>query len=113
MASRLLASMFDAPADRPDVTRITGSRPECAPSLPARPSPVPSRTYNPNVPERAPDVTPEIVRGDLTDEQLQLYLRSPEIAVDTETLGLHPLRDRLCVVQVCDRAGRAVLVQVP
>jgi len=65
------------------------------------------------VPERAPDVTPEIVREDLSDDQLHHYLRAAEIAVDTETLGLHPLRDRLCVVQVCDRAGRAVLVQVP
>lgn len=65
------------------------------------------------MPERAPDVTPEIVREDLSEEQLQSYLRAAEIAVDTETLGLHPLRDRLCVVQVCDRAGRVVLVQVP
>jgi ribonuclease D len=65
------------------------------------------------VPDRAPDVTPEIVREDLTEDQLQSYLRASVVAVDTETLGLHPLRDRLCVVQVCDRAGRAVLVQVP
>jgi ribonuclease D len=56
---------------------------------------------------------PEIVRGDLTAEQLDTYLAQPEIAVDTETLGLKPQRDRLCVVQLCDRAGRAVLVQIP
>jgi ribonuclease D len=65
------------------------------------------------VPERAPDVTPELVREDLAEEQLQAFLRAPQIAVDTETLGLHPLRDRLCVVQLCDRGGRVVLVQVP
>lgn len=65
------------------------------------------------MPQLAPDITPEIVREDLTEEQLQSYLSSPAIAVDTETLGLHPLRDRLCVVQLCDRAGRAVLVQIP
>lgn len=65
------------------------------------------------MPERAPEVSPELVREDLTEEQLRSYLAAPEIAVDTETLGLHPLRDRLCVVQLCDRAGRAVLVQVP
>jgi ribonuclease D len=65
------------------------------------------------VPDRAPDVTPELVREDLTEEQLQSFLRAPAVAVDTETLGLHPLRDRLCVVQVCDRAPRVVLVQVP
>ena len=65
------------------------------------------------MPERAPDVTPEMAREDLTEEQLQSFLRAPEVAVDTETLGLHPLRDRLCVVQLCDPAGRVVLVQVP
>ena len=56
---------------------------------------------------------PEIVRGDLTDAQLQAHLSSPDLAVDTETMGLVTLRDRLCVVQLCDRAGRATLVQIP
>lgn len=65
------------------------------------------------MPERPPEVTPEIVPQDLTEEQLAHYLRVREVAVDTETLGLHPLRDRLCVVQVCDRDRRAVLVQTP
>jgi ribonuclease D len=63
--------------------------------------------------QRPPDVTPEIAQGDLTDEQLQHYLKQKEIAVDTETMGLNPLRDRLCVVQLCDRSRRAVLVQIP
>jgi len=65
------------------------------------------------MPQRAPDVTPEIVIGDLTEAQLGAYLASTEVAVDTETMGLHPLRDRLCVVQLCDRQGRATLVQIP
>ena len=64
------------------------------------------------MPQRPPDVTPEIVRGDLTEEQLQAYLAGTELAVDTETLGLRHLRDRLCCVQLCNRAGRAVLVQI-
>jgi ribonuclease D len=59
-----------------------------------------------------PDVVPEIVRGDLTEEQLQAYLGADAVAVDTETLGLRHMRDRLCVVQLCDRAGRATLVQI-
>ena len=59
-----------------------------------------------------PDVVPEIVRGDLTEEQLQAYLASDAVAVDTETLGLRHMRDRLCVVQLCNRAGRATLVQI-
>ena len=65
------------------------------------------------MPERPPDVTPEIVQRDITEAQLQAYLASPELAVDTETLGLQHLRDRLCCVQLCDRAGRATLVQTP
>ncbi len=65
------------------------------------------------MPQRPPDVMPEIVSGDLTEEQLAGYLGESEIAVDTETMGLKPRRDRLCVVQLCDRAGRAVLVQIP
>ena len=64
------------------------------------------------MPQRPPDVTPEVVREDLTEEQLRAYLASSEVAVDTETLGLRHLRDRLCVVQLCDRAGRATLVQI-
>jgi ribonuclease D len=59
-----------------------------------------------------PAVTPEIVSGDLTEAQLAAYLRAGEVAVDTETLGLNPLRDRLCVVQLCDRSGRATMVQI-
>lgn len=59
-----------------------------------------------------PDVIPEIVSGDLSEAQLATYLRAGEVAVDTETLGLNPLRDRLCVVQLCDRAGHATMVQI-
>jgi ribonuclease D len=64
------------------------------------------------MPQRPPDVVPEIVERDLSEEQLQRYLAGAELAVDTETLGLQPLRDRLCLVQLCDRAGRAVLVRI-
>jgi ribonuclease D len=65
------------------------------------------------MPDRPPDVEPAIVQRDITEEQLQAYLASPELAVDTETLGLQHLRDRLCCIQLCDRAGRATLVQTP
>jgi ribonuclease D len=65
------------------------------------------------MPQRPPDVTPELAREDLTEGQLRVFLGASAVAVDTETLGLHPLRDRLCVVQICDRDGRAVLVQIP
>ena len=65
------------------------------------------------MPQRPPDITPEIVRGDLTEELLQAYLASPEVAVDTETMGLQTRRDRLCLVQLCDRRSRAAIVQIP
>jgi ribonuclease D len=64
------------------------------------------------MPHPAPDVLPEIVRGDVSEAQLEMYLAGTELAVDTETMGLQLLRDRLCVVQLCDRAGRATLVQI-
>ncbi len=65
------------------------------------------------MPHPPPDVMPQVARGDLSEEQLQAHLASPDLAVDTETMGLVTQRDRLCVVQLCDRAGRATLVQIP
>lgn len=65
------------------------------------------------MPQRPPDVNPEILRGDLSEELLEHYLRGGDVAVDTETMGLLTRRDRLCLVQLCDRAGRAAIVQVP
>src|SRR5260221_11456768 len=35
------------------------------------------------------------------------------VAIDTETLGLNPHRDRLCVVQVSPGDGSADVVQIP
>lgn len=64
------------------------------------------------MPQPPPDVRPEIVQGDLAEAQLQTYLGGREVAIDTETLGLHHGRDRLCLVQLCDRAGHGVIVQV-
>lgn len=36
----------------------------------------------------------------------------PVVAIDTETMGLDPRRDRLCVVQLSDGTGDAHLVQI-
>lgn len=36
----------------------------------------------------------------------------PIVAIDCETMGLHPHRDRLCVIQLSDGDGNAHLVQV-
>jgi ribonuclease D len=64
------------------------------------------------LPVPPPDVVPEILRDDLTEDLLGAYLTSPDLAIDTETMGLHTLRDRLCLIQLCDRKGRAAIVQV-
>ncbi len=40
------------------------------------------------------------------------YAAGTAVAIDTETLGLHPGRDRLCVVQLSTGDGDADLVQV-
>jgi ribonuclease D len=37
----------------------------------------------------------------------------PVVAIDTETMGLNPARDRLCLVQLSGGDGDAHLVQVP
>jgi ribonuclease D len=37
----------------------------------------------------------------------------PVVAVDTETMGLNPHRDRLCLVQLSNGEGDAHLVQIP
>ena len=52
-------------------------------------------------------MTIRLHRGDLPD--LRLY-RGP-VAIDTETMGLDPHRDRLCLVQLSAGDGQAHLVQ--
>ncbi|WP_263975551.1 ribonuclease H-like domain-containing protein [Leptolyngbya sp. 7M] len=40
------------------------------------------------------------------------YLQAEAIAVDTETMGLLPQRDRLCLVQLCDPAGHVTALRI-
>ena len=54
-------------------------------------------------------MTVRLHRGDLPD--LTHYTDS--VAIDTETMGLHPHRDRLCVVQMSNGDGSADVVQIP
>jgi ribonuclease D len=54
-------------------------------------------------------MTTRLHRGDLPD--LSRYGR--EVAIDTETMGLDPRRDRLCVVQLSPGDGSADVVQIP
>jgi ribonuclease D len=53
-------------------------------------------------------MTIRLHRGDLPD--LSRY--SGAVAVDTETMGLEPVRDRLCVVQLSPGDGSADVVQI-
>jgi ribonuclease D len=54
-------------------------------------------------------MTVRLHRGDLPD----LTRYADAVAIDTETMGLHPHRDRLCVVQMSSGDGSADVVQVP
>lgn len=50
--------------------------------------------------------------GDLTDDLFQKYMQAPALAVDTETMGLLPWRDRLCLVQICDPQGTVTAIRI-
>lgn len=54
----------------------------------------------------------EVCDRDLSDDLLKRYLEAEAIAVDTETMGLLPWRDRLCLVQLCDAAGYVSVVRI-
>ncbi len=49
---------------------------------------------------------------DLSDAALSQYLESEAIAVDTETMGLLPQRDRLCLVQLCNLEGKVTAIRI-
>jgi ribonuclease D len=54
----------------------------------------------------------QVCDRDLSDTALAEYLEVEAIAVDTETMGLLPQRDRLCLVQLCDPQGRVAAVRI-
>lgn len=60
-------------------------------------------------PDKVLIMTVRLHRGDLPD--LGRYTES--VAIDTETMGLNPHRDRLCVVQLSNGDGTADVVQIP
>ena len=55
-------------------------------------------------------MTIRLHRGDLPDQDLTRYAGSA--AIDTETMGLNPHRDRLCVVQMSPGDGSADVIQI-
>ncbi len=53
-------------------------------------------------------MTVKLYRGDLPAD----FNPGNSVAIDTETLGLKPARDKLCLVQISTGDGNAVLVQM-
>jgi ribonuclease D len=54
----------------------------------------------------------KLVTGDLPDDTTEVYLKSEFISIDTETMGLKPHRDRLCLVQLCNEDKVVNLVKI-
>lgn len=54
----------------------------------------------------------QVCDRDIDEVTLSNYLQSKSLAVDTETMGLLPHRDRLCLVQLCDEQGKVSAVRV-
>jgi ribonuclease D len=54
----------------------------------------------------------QVCDRDLSDAVLSQYLSAEAIAVDTETMGLLPQRDRLCLVQLCDAKGQVTAIRI-
>lgn len=57
---------------------------------------------------RTQGLTIHLYKGDLPDG----LTLGPVVAIDTETMGLDPRRDRLCLVQLSSGDGNAHLVQI-
>lgn len=53
-----------------------------------------------------------IFDNDLDQSTLETYIECEAIAVDTETMGLIPRRDRLCLVQICDHQDRVSIIRI-
>lgn len=54
----------------------------------------------------------QVCDRDLSTAFLQDYLKADRLAVDTETMGLKPHRDRLCLVQICNPEGQVTVVRI-
>ncbi len=54
----------------------------------------------------------QICDRDLDEATLARYRQAEAIAADTETMGLIPHRDRLCLVQLCDDRGLVTVIRI-
>ncbi|MFG3816547.1 ribonuclease D [Limnothrix redekei] len=54
----------------------------------------------------------QVFEQDLSAEALADYRQASALAIDTETMGLKPWRDRLCLVQICNSVGQVAVVRI-
>lgn len=54
----------------------------------------------------------QVCDRDLPSEDVDRYLEADTLAVDTETMGLLPQRDRLCLVQLCNPSGFVSAIRI-
>ncbi|MBL1210318.1 ribonuclease H-like domain-containing protein [Geminocystis sp. GBBB08] len=53
-----------------------------------------------------------VCQEDLPENIFNQYLQAECLAMDTETMGLVPQRDRLCLVQICDPEGFVTAIRI-
>ena len=56
--------------------------------------------------------TIQVLTNDLSDELFNHYSSCDLLSVDCEMMGLNPIRDRLCLVQMCDKDNKIILVKM-
>jgi len=54
----------------------------------------------------------QVFDDDINLDTLEHYLHCEAIAIDTETMGLIPRRDRLCLIQICDDENNVTVVRI-
>ncbi|BAQ63298.1 ribonuclease H-like domain-containing protein [Geminocystis sp. NIES-3709] len=54
----------------------------------------------------------QVCEQDLPQDIFNQYLKAESLAIDTETMGLIPQRDRLCLVQICDAEGYVTAIRI-
>lgn len=54
----------------------------------------------------------QVFEQDLSIAALETYSQANALAIDTETMGLKPWRDRLCLVQLCNPEGQVCVVRI-
>ncbi len=54
----------------------------------------------------------KVFDGDLDPESYQKFLDQRALAIDTEAMGLIHGRDRLCLVQICDKSDNVICIKI-